>query len=190
MPKLTDREFDEFLAEPGLYARFASVDEDGFPRVIPIVFLHHDRKIKFSLRANSAPWSNVRRDPKVSIAIDEPTDPQRRVIIQGFARVVYEPGSEDQWMDLCRQMLLKTATPEYVHDYLNGWAEAKIEQPWLHVDLDDPTTRVKTWRLNSADEARDRPVPMARQYLQNWDGSAPANTQAPPMSRQPPRAGC
>ncbi|WP_161633992.1 pyridoxamine 5'-phosphate oxidase family protein [Williamsia sp. D3] len=183
MPKLTDQEFDEFLATPGLYARFATVDVDGFPRVIPIIFFHHERKIKFTLRPVGAPLENVRRDPKVALSIDEPTDPQRRVNIQGIAQIVYEPGSEDQWLDVYRQMLLKTATPEFVDDYIKGSAEAGLRRPWLQVDLDDPTTRVKTWRLNIEGEERDRPVPMARKYLQNWDGSAPANSENLPMSR-------
>ncbi|WP_060655039.1 pyridoxamine 5'-phosphate oxidase family protein [Rhodococcus pyridinivorans] len=183
MPKLTDDEFDEFLATPGLYARFATVDEDGFPRVIPIIFLHHERCIKFTLRPVGAPLENVRRTQKVAFSIDEPTDPQRRVNIQGLARVVYEPGSEDKWLDVYRTMLLKTATPEYVDDYIRGSAEAGLKRPWLQVELDAPTTRIKTWRLNIDGETKDRPVPMARKYLQNWDGSAPANSENLRMSR-------
>jgi len=168
MPKLSQQEFDEFLREPDRFARFATVDEDGYPRVIPIAFLYHDGKIKFTLRPNSAPQNNVRRDPRVSIALDEREQPMRRVIIQGFARIVHEPGSEDQWVDLYREMLLKTETPEYVEEYIQGSAKAKVERPWLEIDLDAPTTRVRTWRNLKAGEPKDRPVPFARQYITNW----------------------
>ncbi|MEV0688225.1 pyridoxamine 5'-phosphate oxidase family protein [Nocardia sp. NPDC050378] len=166
MPKLKQHELEEYLAEPGRYARFATVDDDGYPRVIPISFLFHNGTIQFTLRPNSAPWSNVRRDPRISIALDEMEDPMRRVIIQGIARVVHEPGSEDQWEDLHRQMLLKTRPADEVEEYLRAMAEAGVERPWLAVDLDAPT-RVKSWRSFHAGEARDRLVPYAQQYLKS-----------------------
>jgi len=175
MPKLTKQEIDEFLAEPGRYARMATVDEDGYPRIIPIVFLYGEGKINFTLRPNSAPWSNVRRDPRVAIAIDEMEEPSRRVIVQGPVRVVFEPGSEDQWVDLHRKMLSKTQPAEQIEKYLAGMVEARIERPWLEVDLEAPTTRVKTWRNIKADEPEDRLVPFARQYITSGHEAAPTS---------------
>lgn len=164
MPKLTQQEMDEFLSEPDYFARFATVDEDGFPRVIPIVFLYHEGKIKFTLRPNSVPLKNVRRDPKVAFAFDERSARQRRVIVQGLARIVYEPGQESEWEDLYRQMLLKTMTDEEIDDYFRGSAAEGIARPWLEVDL-APPTRVKSWREYLDGEERDRQVNMAQQYL-------------------------
>jgi Pyridoxamine 5'-phosphate oxidase len=180
MPKLTQQELEEFLAEPGRYIRMATVDDDGYPRIIPIVFLYHEGKIKFTLRPHSAPWSNVRRDGRVAFALDEMEHPMRRVNIQGVARVVYEPGSEDKWVDLYRVMLAKTQPPESIEPYIQGSAEAGLQRPWLEVDLSAPTTRVKSWRLINDGEVWDRPVPMARQYIPSFSDSTPTTERWSP----------
>jgi nitroimidazol reductase NimA-like FMN-containing flavoprotein (pyridoxamine 5'-phosphate oxidase superfamily) len=175
MPKLTQQEYEEFMTEPGFYARLATVDEDGFPRVIPIAFLFSEGKINFTLRPNSAPQNNVRRDGRVAIAIDEPGGLQRRVIIQGHAQIVFEPGQEDKWVHLHRRMLSKTRSPDSIERYINGMVEARVERPWLEVDLGAPTTRLRTWRTALPTEGDDRLVPFAKQYIVNAPDSAQAS---------------
>ncbi len=176
MPKLTQQEFEEFMTEPGFYARIATVDEDGYPRVIPIVFLFDEGKIKFTLRPNSAPWNNVRRDGRVAMTIDETKEPMRRVNVQGRAEVVFQPGQEKEWVDLHRRALSKTHEAEYIEKYINAQFEAGIERPWLQIDLGAPTTRLRTWRNALPEEGDERlGLPYAKQYIVNAPDSAPAS---------------
>jgi len=173
MPKLTQQEFEEFMTEPGFYARLATVDEDGFPLVMPIVFLFDEGKIKFTLRPNSAPWNNVRRDGRVGMAIDEPKEPMRRVIVQGRAEVVFQPGQEEKWVHLHRRMLSKTHEAEYIEKYINAQFEIGVERPWLQIDLGAPTTRLRTWRNAVPEDGDDRSVPWSKQYIVNDPASEP-----------------
>ena len=50
MPQLTSAEIDAFLDEPGHLLRVGTVDDDGFPRVVPIWFIRHDDEILFTPR--------------------------------------------------------------------------------------------------------------------------------------------
>lgn len=43
MPKLTDDDVTAFLDERRHLARIATIDRDGFPRVLPIWFIRHER---------------------------------------------------------------------------------------------------------------------------------------------------
>ena len=53
MPPLTRAERDEFLAEPGVLMRVATIDADGAPAVTPIWFAHEDGRIYFTPRRES-----------------------------------------------------------------------------------------------------------------------------------------
>ncbi|WP_448638504.1 pyridoxamine 5'-phosphate oxidase family protein [Geodermatophilus sp. URMC 63] len=173
MPKLTQQEFEEFMTAPGFYARIATVDEDGYPRVIPIIFLFDEGKIGFTLRPNSAPWNNVRRDGRVAMTIDETTGPMRRVNVQGRAEVVFQPGQEKEWVDQHRRALSKTHPAEYIEQYINAQFEAGVERPWLQIDLAAPTTRLRTWRNTLPEEGDERlGLPYAKQYIVNAPDSA------------------
>jgi nitroimidazol reductase NimA-like FMN-containing flavoprotein (pyridoxamine 5'-phosphate oxidase superfamily) len=178
MPKMTQEEIEEFLTAPGFFARLGTLDADGHPRVHPISFLYRDGKINFTLRPSPSSQDNVRRDPRIALSIDEREQPMRRVIIQGVARIVYEAGEDHKWKDEFREMLLKTDTPEYVEEYLQGHDDLGVHRPWFEVDLNAPTTRMKTWRnpieeqpgsLRPSDGGR--PMPFAKQYIPGWSGS-------------------
>ena len=52
-----------FLDEPGHLLRVATVDDDGFPRVVPIWFIRRDDEILFTPRGPSVFLANIRRDP-------------------------------------------------------------------------------------------------------------------------------
>lgn len=162
MPKLTDRELDRFLDEREHLARIGTVDEDGFPRVLPLWFIRRGPQLLFTPRSPAVIWRNLQRDPRVGISIDESSQPYRKVTVQGIAAVVHPPGEDDQWRDLYRAIAARY-TPEWFAD---AYVDGTDDQPraLCAVDLTAATTRLSTWRMPVAGEDR-RGVWAQRYYL-------------------------
>jgi nitroimidazol reductase NimA-like FMN-containing flavoprotein (pyridoxamine 5'-phosphate oxidase superfamily) len=162
MPKLTAAEVDAFLDEDGHLARIGTVDEDGFPRVLPLWFVRVDRRILFTPRSPAVIWANLQREPRVGISIDEDRQLYRKVTIRGVVDVVYPPGADDEWRDLYRT-IAKRYTPDWFAD---AYVDGTDDQPraLCAVDLDAATTRTSTWRMPVAGEDR-RGVWAERYYL-------------------------
>lgn len=150
MPKMAAAEVDAFLTEPGHLVRIATVDTDGRPRNVPIWFIYHDRKIVFTPRLHSAFLANLQRDGRVGLTIDEEALPYRKVAVQGTAEMLYEPGRDDEWRDLYRQIAYRYIDTERADDYVQN----TIDQPraLLGVPLSGAGTTTVTWRMPVEDE--------------------------------------
>lgn len=150
MPHLTPAEVGTFLAEPGHLLRLATTDADGFPRLVPIWFVHRDGEILFTPRGPSIFLANIRRDPRVALSIDEDPLPYRKVTVQGTARIVRDVGADDEWRDLYRTIAKRYVPAEAADAYVDG----TIDQPraLLGVPLAAPS-RTTTWRMPLEGEA-------------------------------------
>lgn len=162
MPKLSDDELEAFLDERGHLARIATVDPDGFPRVLPLWFIRDGSRILFTPRSPAVIWKNIEREPKVGMTIDESDQPYRKVVVQGFVDVVHPPGEDDDWRDLYRSIAKRYTADWFADDYVDG----TDDQPraLCAVDLTAETSRVSTWRMPVAGEDR-RGVWAKRYYL-------------------------
>lgn len=149
MPKLGDDDVREFLDEPGHLLRIGTVDEDGYPRVVPTWFIHRDGEVLFTPRAPAVFLANIRRDPRIGLSIDEDALPYRKVTIQGDARVVHEPGEDDAWRDLYRAIAYRYITVEGADAYV----DATIDQPRALIAVPLHGSRVSTWRMPVEGEA-------------------------------------
>jgi PPOX class probable F420-dependent enzyme len=145
MPKLTADEVTSLFDEPGHLARIATVDDDGMPRVVPLWFIVRERQLLFTPRQPAIIWRNLLRDPRVGISIDEEAHPWRKVTVQGTVEVVHEPGADDVWRDLYRDIARRYVPVGAADEYVDG----TDDQPraLCAVDLDADTTRVTTWRM-------------------------------------------
>lgn len=145
MPKLTDAELDAFLDEPGHLARIATIDEDGFPRVLPLWFIRDGRRILFTPRSPAIIWKNIVRDPKVGLTIDEADQPYRKLTVRGIVEVVHEPGDDDAWRELYRSIAKRYVPDRNADAYVDG----TDDQPraLCAVDLDVAETTWSTWRM-------------------------------------------
>ncbi len=149
MPRLTTDETLAFLAEPGWLLRLATVDDDGMPRLSPVWFTHSVDDgatlgtVWFTPRERSMFFANLQRDPRVALSIDEDAQPNRKVSVQGRARVVFDVGHDDEWRDRYREIACRYLDETTADRYLG----ATRDQPraLLAVDLDDAT--VTTWRM-------------------------------------------
>jgi nitroimidazol reductase NimA-like FMN-containing flavoprotein (pyridoxamine 5'-phosphate oxidase superfamily) len=150
MPKMPTTEIDAFLDEPGHLLRVGTTDKDGFPSVVPIWFIRQGDDIVFTPRGPSLFLANIRRDPRVGLSIDEDPLPYRKITVRGFARIVHEPGSDDQWRDLYRQIAKRYVPAEAADAYVDD----TIDQPraLIAVAMSAPDSRRTTWRMPVADE--------------------------------------
>lgn len=149
MPQLTPAEIDAFLDEPGHLLRVGTVDDDGFPRVVPIWFIRRDDEILFTPRGPSVFLANIRRDPRVGLSIDEDPLPYRKVTVRATARIVHDIGNDDVWRDLYRAIAKRYVPPEAADAYVDD----TIDQPraLIAVALVEGS-RTTTWRMPVANE--------------------------------------
>ncbi|MGH7857106.1 MAG: TIGR03618 family F420-dependent PPOX class oxidoreductase [Candidatus Binatia bacterium] len=148
MPKLTPAEMNEFLAERGHLARIATVRADGAPSVVPVWFIHEGGAILITPRKHSAFYANVRRDPRVAITVDEEANRYRKVLAEGVARILYQPGEDDRWRDVYRRIACRYVDEASADYYLTE----TLDQPRALIALDLAAAKVTTWRMPNADE--------------------------------------
>ncbi len=143
MPYMTPAEQDAFLDTREVLMRIACVRPDGSPLVTPIWFIHRDGAVWFTPRAESEWFGCLRRDPRVSLCIDEAAQPYRKVVIDGTAELVHDVGEDDLWRNLYRQIARRYVDDEGAEAYIQG----TIEQPrgLYRVALWD--AKVRNWRM-------------------------------------------
>src|SRR5436190_10714699 len=87
MPAMTEAEWLAFLREPVRTAKVATVRNDGRPHVAPVWFDLDGDALVFTTGAQSVKGRAIRRDPRVSICVDDDQPPFIFVIIEGIATV-------------------------------------------------------------------------------------------------------
>lgn len=162
MPKLSDDELHAFLDEREHLARIGTVDDDGFPRVLPLWFVREGTRLLFTPRSPAVIWRNLQRDPRVGISIDESSQPYRKLTVQGVVEIVHLPGEDDRWRDLYRAIAKRYTADWFADTYVEG----TDDQPraLCALDLAAPTSRLSTWRMPGSGEDR-RGVWAKRYYL-------------------------
>ena len=150
MPKLTTTEIDAFLNERGHLLRVATVDDDGFPRVVPIWFIRDGDDLLFTPRGPSVFLANIRRDPRIGLSIDEDPLPYRKVTVRGTARIVHEPGNDNAWRDLYRSIAKRYVDDDVADPYVDN----TIDQPraLIAVPMTAAGSTATTWRMPVGDE--------------------------------------
>ncbi len=83
---MDENEIIDFLMEGTRTGKLCTVREDSSPHVAPIWFVWNDGKIIFDTMGDSVKAKNIRRNPQVSICVDDESPPYAFVIIQGTAK--------------------------------------------------------------------------------------------------------
>lgn len=87
MTTMTDTDIDALLQAP-LNATLATNRRDGAPQLSPIWYLYEEGRFHISIGADSVKARNVRRDPRVSLCIDEGHPDGRAVTVYGSAELI------------------------------------------------------------------------------------------------------
>ena len=91
MIKFTKKE-EDFLEKQDV-ARIATVSPKGWPQVTPVIHIYHDGRIYFITDYGARKLENIKKNPKVGVAVDVYARQPASVIIQGRAEII-ERGKE------------------------------------------------------------------------------------------------
>ena len=96
MPKLSRQEMEAFLARP-LICRLGCLDDEGYPYVVPCIYLYTDGVFYVTPRARSIWGEYLHRDGRCFLCIDasdyEEEEYNKRVFVQGTAELIDGPRS-------------------------------------------------------------------------------------------------
>jgi len=97
MPEMTDAEFRKFLLDGTKTGKLATVRKDGSPHVVPVWYDLDGDSLVFTTGAETIKGKNMKRDPRVCIAVDDQTPPYSFVMIEGTAELSEDPGELYHW---------------------------------------------------------------------------------------------
>ncbi len=97
MEIMDSQEIKEFLLQTPRTGKLATVRSDGRPHIAPIWFDLDGEDIIFTTWHTTVKAANIRRDPRVSMCVDDDRPPYAFVIIEGTARFENDPEQLLYW---------------------------------------------------------------------------------------------
>lgn len=97
MQRMTDAERRTFLLHGTRTGKLATVRADGRPHIAPIWFLLDDDTVVFSTWHETVKARNMRRDPRVSLSVDEEAPPFAFALIESAVELIDDPGTLRPW---------------------------------------------------------------------------------------------
>jgi PPOX class probable F420-dependent enzyme len=142
--RLSKREREKFLSGRHV-AVLVTIGADGVPLPTPIWYLYRDGRFLFRTASDAVKTENVRRDPRVSICVQDERAPYRAVVAYGAATV--EDADPRLERDLPRHYLGAIGAMGY-----HAAAREAIEQG------PEVTIAVRPSRWNSMDFSAETPI--------------------------------
>jgi len=97
MRTMTVTEYKQFLMHSTRTAKAATAQADGRPHVTPIWFVLDGDDVIFTTHESSLKAKALRRDPRISLCVDDETPPFHYVIIEGTAVLSEDPAELLHW---------------------------------------------------------------------------------------------
>jgi PPOX class probable F420-dependent enzyme len=97
MRQLTPSEARAFLLERPRTAKLASVRADGRPHVAPVWFDLDGDALVFTTWHTTVKAANIRRDPRVSLCVDDDDPPFAFVLVEGVATLSDDLKELQRW---------------------------------------------------------------------------------------------
>lgn len=95
--KMSESEWREFVSAGTRTGKAAVVRSDGSAHVTPVWFALDGADVVFTTGSGSVKAAALRRDPRLSICVDDQRPPYTFVTIQGEARLSEEPAELKRW---------------------------------------------------------------------------------------------
>lgn len=97
MRGMSPNEARAFLRERPRTAKLATVRADGRPHIAPIWFDLDGEALVFTTWHTTVKAANLRRDPRVSLCVDDEAPPFAFVIVEGTAALSEDPAELRAW---------------------------------------------------------------------------------------------
>ena len=97
MERMTADECLSFLRDPVRTGKLATVHKDGRPLIVPIWYDIQEETLVFMTGPGSAKARNMRRDPRVSICVDDEVTPFAYVELSGTVELSDEADQIRYW---------------------------------------------------------------------------------------------
>jgi len=97
MLEMTKEEYKEFLLQGTKTGKLATVRDDGRPHVVPIWFVMDGDKLIFNTGELSVKARNMKRDPRVSLSVDDQKPPYSFVTVEGTVTFSEDPDELLHW---------------------------------------------------------------------------------------------
>lgn len=94
---MTRDEYREFLLRGTKTGKLATVRRDGRPHVVPIWYDLDGDTLLFTTGGESLKYKNMKRDPRVSLTVDDQTPPYSYVMIEGTVSFSEDPEELLHW---------------------------------------------------------------------------------------------
>jgi PPOX class probable F420-dependent enzyme len=143
---LDPEEMRAFLTETRIFVKVGTVGEDGWPNVNPAWYEYDGKSFWLVTKELAGFCRNMRRDSRVTLCIDNPEPPYRRVMIRGRAEF-----PEGDWVELARRMVLR-----YLGHQGLDYFEATLELPRVLVRI--VPERISSWNGGGVDRTFSKPA--------------------------------
>jgi PPOX class probable F420-dependent enzyme len=97
MQNMTTEQWHEFVMTGTLTGKLAVVRADGRPHVTPIWFVLDGGDVVLNTGAETVKGKALRRDPRVSLSVDDQRPPYSFVVIEGVAELSDDMGELRRW---------------------------------------------------------------------------------------------
>ena len=97
MQTMSVEEYKQFLVEGTRTGKLATVRKDGRPHVTPIWFDLDGDELVFTTWHESVKAANMRRDPRISICVDEELPPYAFVVVEGTVTITEDADERAHW---------------------------------------------------------------------------------------------
>lgn len=99
------------LLQKKAFANLATLMQDGSPQVTPVWFDYDGKHVRVNSALGRVKDKNMRRDPRVSLAIQDPDNPYRYVEVRGKVVEITQNGADDHINSLAQKYLGKSPYP-------------------------------------------------------------------------------
>jgi PPOX class probable F420-dependent enzyme len=94
------------------FANLGTLMRDGSPQVTPVWFDYDGKHVRVNSALGRVKDKNIRRDPRVSLSIQDPDNPYRYIEIRGKVVDITQNGADDHINSLSQKYL---GNPVYPH---------------------------------------------------------------------------
>jgi len=99
------------LFEKQAFANLGTLMKDGSPQVTPVWVDYDGKHVRINSAKGRVKDKNMRRDPRVSVSLQDPANPYRYLEVRGRVVEITEKGADDHINKLSQKYLGKPVYP-------------------------------------------------------------------------------